>query len=223
VTLRNALNERILPDGYFAMVEQRAGGPIADVLALEMRLPPGPADEGAGGGLAVAMSPPQAQVTRRTEAEIYSARANRIAVRHRHGKVIAVVEILSPGNKHSSAELRAFVEKSADLIQQGVHMLVIDLFLPTPRDPDGMAKAIWDQFEVEPMELPPGKLLTISSFDAGSARAMYVNFAGVGDVLPDAPLFLRPEIYVYAPLESSYQEAWRSFPAPLKGLLERSN
>jgi hypothetical protein len=84
-----------------------------------------------------------------------------------------------------------------------------------------MAKAIWDQFEIEPMELPPGKPLTISSYDAGT-RAMYVNFAGVGDDLPEGALFLRPEVYVNAPLDSSYQEAWRSFPAPLKGLLERA-
>jgi hypothetical protein len=221
LTLRNALNEGILPTGYFAMVEQRVGGPIADVLALEMALPACAAEEEPGGGLAVAMSPPQAQMTRRADAEVYSGRANRITVRHRHGKVVAVVEIVSPGNKHSWAEFRAFVEKSADLICQGVHMLVIDLFPPTARDPSGMAKAIWDQFEVEPMELPPGKPLTISSYDAGFARAMYVNFAGAGDALPDVPLFLRPEVYLYAPLESTYQEAWRSFPAPLKVLLER--
>jgi hypothetical protein len=221
LTLRNALNQGLLPDGYFAMVEQRVGAPIADVLALEMALPPGSAEDEVGVGLAVAVSPPKAQVTRRTDAEIYSARANQITVRHRHGKVVSVVEIVSPGNKHSWAEFRAFVEKSADLIQQGVHMLVIDLFPPTPRDPDGMAKAIWDQFEIEPMELPPGKPLTISSYDAGT-RAMYVNFAGVGDDLPEGALFLRPEVYVNAPLDSSYQEAWRSFPAPLKGLLERA-
>ena len=221
LTLSNSLNEGILPNGYFAMVEQRVGGPIADVLALEMALPASAAEEEAGGGLAVAMAPPRAQMTRRADAEIYSGRANRITVRYRHGKVVAVVEIVSPGNKHSWAEFRAFVEKSADLIQQGVHMLVIDPFPPTPRNPSGMAKAIWDQFEIEPMELPPGKPLTISSYDAGFARAMYVYFAGAGDVLPDVPLFLRPEVYVYAPLESAYQEAWRSFPAPLKGLLDR--
>ena len=220
--LRNALNEGILPTGYFAMVEQRVGGPIADVLALELAGAAGESEEEVGGGLAVALAPPRAQITRRHDAEVYAGRANRIAVRHRHGKVVALVEIVSPGNKHSAAEFRAFVEKSAELIRQGVHMLVIDLFPPTARDPSGMAKAIWDQFNDEPMELPPAKPLTMSSYDAGSERAMYVYFAGVGDVLPDVPLFLRPEVYVNAPLERSYQEAWRSFPAPLKALLERA-
>jgi hypothetical protein len=33
-------------------------------------------------------------------------------------------------------------------------------------------------------------------------------------------LFLEPETYVKAPLEATYQETWRLFPAPLKRLLE---
>jgi hypothetical protein len=36
------------------------------------------------------------QVTRRADAEVYSGRAYRIAVRHRQGRVVAVVEIVSP-------------------------------------------------------------------------------------------------------------------------------
>src|SRR5665213_2979508 len=77
VTLRNALNEGILPSGYFAMVEQRVGGPIADVLALELALPADTTSEEPGGGLAVAISPPRAQMTRRADAEVYAGRANR--------------------------------------------------------------------------------------------------------------------------------------------------
>jgi hypothetical protein len=34
------------------------------------------------------------------------------------------------------------------------------------------------------------------------------------------PLFLRPEFYVNAPLESTYQAMWRVFPQPMKKLLE---
>ena len=65
LTLSNELNEGILPAGIFVMVEQRVGWPIADVLALELALPAGTAEEDSGGGLAVAMSPPWAQMTRR--------------------------------------------------------------------------------------------------------------------------------------------------------------
>jgi hypothetical protein len=40
------------------------------------------------------------------------------------------------------------------------------------------------------------------------------------DALPDMPLFLKPGIYVPAPLEATYQSSWQVFPAPLKRLVE---
>jgi hypothetical protein len=170
--------------------------------------------------LVVAAAPPRTNLTRRLEAEIYAGRANRITVRHRHGNVVAVVELVSPGNKGSRSEFRAFIEKSADLIRQGVHLLVIDLFPPGPRDPQGIHKAIWDEFLDEDLELPPAKPLTLAAYDAGPPRVAYVNFLAVHDALPDMPLFLRPEVYVPAPLGATYQTTWDGFPAALKGLLE---
>src|SRR5262245_29859786 len=47
------------------------------------------------------------------------------------------------------------------------HLLVIDLLPPTPRDPHGMHKAIWDEIEEEPFELPPDKPLTLAAYVAG--------------------------------------------------------
>ena len=41
---------------------------------------------------------------------------------------MAVVEIVTPGNKRSNVEFRAFVEKSAERLRQGIHLLVLDLF-----------------------------------------------------------------------------------------------
>jgi hypothetical protein len=62
-------------------------------------------------------------LTQRAEVASYLSKASRITVRHRHGDVVAVIEIISPGNKASRAEFRTLVEKSADLIRQGVHLL----------------------------------------------------------------------------------------------------
>jgi hypothetical protein len=173
-----------------------------------------------GGGVAVAVRAPRTRLTRRAEADSYVRKASRITVRHRHGKVVAVLEIISPGNKGSQAEFRALVEKSAELIRQGIHLLVIDLFPPGKRDPQGIHKAIWDQFEEDDFELPADKRLTLSSYDAGPDYVAYVEFVAVGDELPDMPLFLKPEVYVPAPLEATYQAAWNVFPNPLKGLLD---
>jgi hypothetical protein len=220
VALRDALNLGGLPLNYFALVEQRIQGPIPDVLTLH--LSPGVEGPSNGNvGLAVESAPPRARLVRRSEAEIYAGKANLITVRHRHGDVVAVIEIVSPGNKASRAELRAFVEKAADLIRQGVHLLVIDLFPPGPRDPQGIHKAIWDEFVEEDCEVPPDKPLVLASYDAGPPRVAYVDFVSVGDVLPEMSLFLKPGYHVRTPLEATYQKTWNAFPTVLKGLLEK--
>jgi len=217
VTLCNALNNSVLPSDYFALVERQIRGPIPDVLTL--RLTPGDEEDGGkSGGIAVASAPPKARLIRRTDPNTYAGKANMVTVRHRHGDIVAVLEIVSPGNKGSRADFRTFVEKSASYIRQGVHLLVVDLFPPTKRDPQGIHKAIWDEFEEEELELPADKPLTVASYDA-SGRTAYVEFVGVGDALPNMPLFLKPDLYVPTPLDETYQEAWRAFPQALKNLL----
>ena len=215
--LARALNRGVLPTDYFALPERNIRGPILDVLTLKLAAA-GDTAEG-NGGIAVAERMPRTRLTKRAEADSYARKASRIAVRHRHGQVIAVIEIISPGNKGSQAEFRALVEKSADLIRQGVHLLVIDLFPPGKRDPQGIHKAIWDQFVEEDLSLPADKPLTLASYDVGPDHVAWVEFVAVGDELPDMPLFLRPEIYVPAPLEATYGAAWKEFPSALKGLL----
>jgi hypothetical protein len=69
-------------------------------------------------------------------------------------------------------------------------------------------------------ERPPGRPLTLASYDAGPPPAAYAESVAVGDTLPDMPLFLKPEFYVPAPLEASYQSIWTRFPAAMKRLLE---
>jgi hypothetical protein len=217
--LARALNRGVLPDDYFALPEQNIRGPIPDVLTLKLAAEKPDPPRNAG-GVAVAERAPRTRLTKRAEADSYARKASRITVRHRHGNVVAVIEIISPSNKGSQAEFRVLVEKSAELIRQGVHLLVIDLFSPGKRDPQGIHKAIWDQFKEEDLELPSDKPLTLASYDAGPDYVAYVEFAGVGDELPQMPLFLKPEIYVLTPLEATYQAAWSAFPTALKGQLE---
>ena len=127
--LSRALNAGVLPPDYFALPEQSIRGPVPDVLTLKLS-PRHGEPTGTAPGLAVAAAPPRTRLVRRAEDTIYVRKADRIAVRHRHGQVVAVVEIVSPGNKASNNELRTFVEKTSNLIAQGVHLLVIDLFPP---------------------------------------------------------------------------------------------
>ncbi len=219
ISLSKALNSGALPPDYFALPEQSIRGPVPDVLTLRLSSSPGDLTEGASPGLAVAEAPPQTRLVRRSERSVYAHKADRITVRHRHGEVVAVIEILSPGNKAGASELRAFVQKASSLIQQGIHLLVIDLFPPTVLDPQGIHKAIWDELDEETAELPPDRRLVLASYDAGPPQTAYVENVAVGDTLPNMPLFLRSEFYVPVPLEETYAASWDAFPAVLKRLL----
>jgi hypothetical protein len=220
--LSGALNAGRLPSGYYALPEQRTAGLIPDVLTLQFEPTTEPGNGPGSGGLAVATAPPRTRFIRQAEPDVYTAKANRITIRHPLGKVVAVIEIISPGNKSTRAALRDFVEKMAGFLRQGIHLLVIDLFPPTPRDPQGIHKAIWDEIEEEPFELPPDKPLTLAAYSAGIPKTAYVEPVCVGDSLLDMPLFLTPELYVPAPLEASYQTTWAVCPAPLRNAVTTS-
>ena len=217
IALRNALNSGLLPPDYMAMAEQVTGRPIPDVVTLHV----GSTKEREDGGIAIATAPPSARVIARLERINYAKRADRVVIRHGRGKVVAIIEIILPGNKESRNAIRSFVEKAADILNQGVNLLIVDLFPPGPRDPHGIHKAIWDEFEDEPFVAPPGKPLTVASYVGGESPVAYVESVGLGDPLPSSPIFLSETRYIPAPLEKTYQEAWTVFPAMLKTLIER--
>lgn len=219
IAIGDALNAGQLPPGYFAMVEQKAGGPEADVIALKLE-PPTDASQPAG--LAVAAVPPKARIVARTEAANYARKANRITVRHPDGDVVAIIEIVSPGNKDSRHAIRSFVRKAVEFLMAGVHLLIVDLFPPGRRDPQGIHKVIWDRLRDEPFQLPPDKPLTVAAYAVSTEIIAYVEPAAVGDSLPEMPIFLTGERYVPCPLESTYQTAWEQFPAPLRGPLDHT-
>ncbi len=116
--------------------------------------------------------------------------------------------------------MREFVRKAVAFLHHGIHLLIVDLFPPNPRNPQGIHKVIWDRIRDEPFELPPDKPLTLVAYADGTDLVAYVEPVAVGDVLPDMPIFLTPNYYVPCPLEATYQATWSLFPAVLKGPLE---
>lgn len=217
IEIRNALNRGVLPAGYFAMVDQRVGGPEPDVVALQMRPPSAPPTGSAG---TVVLDPPKTRQSAVAESLAYARRANRIAVRHHQGRVVAMIEVVSPGNKDSQPAVEQFVRKAADFLFHGIHFLMIDLFPPTPRDPHGLHHLIWAAVTSDPFEEPPpGKPLATASYDAGTTLAAYVEPLAVGDLLPRMPLFLEPGVHVLVPLEESYAAAWDVLPGVIRDQL----
>jgi hypothetical protein len=222
IELKRALNRGLLPPGYYALGEQIAGGLGPDVLTLE-----GPTDGSAmpdshRGMVALADAPPRVWFHAKTETDIYAAKANVIAIRHASNhRVIAVLEIVSPGNKNNRHGLRAFVDKAVELLRGGIHLLIVDLFPPSARDPQGIHKAIWDEYTDSDFALPAGKPLTLASYIGGPMPETFVEATAVGLTLPQMPLFLTPDEYIYVPLEPTYQSAWEGVPLFWRNVLTK--
>lgn len=215
IAIRNALNDGRMPEGYFAMVEQHTGGPESDVVTLALD----PPNKRIGGGLAVEVHPPKARIVARMENAGYARKANRVTVRHPDGEVLAILEIVSPGNKDSRHALGSFTRKAIQYLHAGIHLMIVDLFPPSRRDPQGIHPAIWQRIDDAPFTLPADKPLTLVSYSSGADFVAYVEPVAVGDVLPDMPIFLTADRYVPCPLEATYQTAWEQYPAPLRGPL----
>jgi hypothetical protein len=126
------------------------------VLTLERHPPTVPSTSGNGSagpnstndGIALASAPPHVRFTASSEGRNYARKRKRIAIRHvSDDQVVALIEIVSPGNKAPRHSLRAFVEKSVEFLEAGIHLLVLDLFPPGPNDPQGVHAAIWSEID----------------------------------------------------------------------------
>jgi len=232
--LKEQLN-RLLPSDYYAMAEQHMGTGIADVVTLavgedeESDYAINASGGSVGGtmtlsaptvvGTAIADKPPR--VTRHlvlNDSPEPLERARRIVVRtHKDHRVIAIVEIVSPGNKSNRYRLQAIVEKTVETIRRGIHVLLVDLILPGRLDPEGLHNEIWQALGSATTEFQPGLPLTLVSYFAREdSPEAFVEPLAVGRLMIPMPLFLEHDRYIEVPLEDSYHLAWQGVPAALR-------
>src|SRR5438876_9656394 len=171
-----ALNRGLLPPDYYALPEQQAAGFGPDILTLQSR-------DASGGGTATATrTRPRATITVETPAEFYRRKKSTVVVRHVSGdRIVAMVEIVSPGNKDTAHAVKAFVEKACELLSRKIHLLVIDPFPPGKRDPHGIHAAIWEQVEDEVARPSADRPLTLVSYECGLTTPGHIEPIAVGD------------------------------------------
>jgi hypothetical protein len=218
--IKRALNAGLLPSDYYALAEQRTAGYGPDVLALQVDSGDDSFDgpNHRNGGLMVAK--PQVAVTAETDMEFYRRKQNVVAVHHvSDDRVVALVEVVSPGNKSSRAALRSFVEKSAQLLDQRIHLLILDLHRPGNFDPQGIHGAIWEEI-AEAWVAPSERPLTLVGYESALTVRAFVQPLAIGDVLIDMPLYLEPGGYVLVPLESTYARAFDALPKRWRSVVE---
>ncbi len=215
--IADVLNAGLLPPGLSALIEQDTGGVSPDVLTVERRRP-----HSRPGGTATM---PRTRLTVELQEDALVKRANRIAIRHRMGEVVCVIEIVSPGNKASRHAVEAFVGKTHEFLRAGVNVLLIDPFPPGPRDPHSLHKLIWDEFEDVPFDLLADEPLLLAAYraadpDAGVSVRADIEPLRVGAAIPDMPAWIDRDSFVEVPLGRAYQVAWDASPSDYRYLVE---
>ncbi len=220
-TISNALNSGLLPPEYYALPEQQAAGFGPDVLTLQDPSR-GRIEELADTASSVTLlARPRTRFMAETDVEFYRRKKSSVVVRHVSGdRIVAMIEIVSPGNKASRHGFRAFVEKACELLEARIHLLILDPFPPGSRDENGVHAAIWEEVQGQPFELPADKRLTLVAYECGLTTRAYIEPVAVGDVLPGMPLFLEPDGCVWVPLEATYQTAFQLLPVRWRNVLE---
>lgn len=202
--LSDHLNSAGLPSDYYALIEQvvASGSGESDVTSAFRR---------------------RSRFIVESEGEFYRRKKSWIAVRHVSGDdLVAILEIVSPGNKASEDALRGFVRKALELMERRVHLLLVDPVPPSPRDPNGIHAAIWEELAGESFQLPVDKPLTLAAYECDLPISAYIEPIAVGDQLSDMPLFMKRDSYINVPLEPTYQAAYRAMPRRWRDVLERT-
>jgi hypothetical protein len=231
--LAGVLNETLLPKPYYAIAEPVLGEAEPDVIALQARpaeeeserqssAPPGLLRSDAPEG-AVALAPGTVLLEEFLP-DPYSRKTRRIVIKDawQGDAVLAVIELVSRGNKTSRSRAEIFLQKSVALLDRGIHLVMLDLHGPTNNVPRGFHAMISEHLGHETAPPPvdrPLAAVTYQALQSGALRAHVVPLK-VGDALPAMPVFLTPSDFVRLPLEETYSLAFRGVPWKFREALE---
>ncbi|HEY7153965.1 MAG TPA: DUF4058 family protein [Gemmataceae bacterium] len=219
--IKRVLKRGLLPEGYYVMAEQfdaDLGAP--DVLTLQAASAK-PESEGLLSGTAtLTETPPIVHAQTTIMRDTYARMQRTLVIRHTSGdRIVAMIEVLSPGNKSSRHALRSFLDKAVAALDGGVHLLLIDVHPPGPRDPQGIHGAILNEIGTEDYMLDRERPLTAAAYIGGAVVKAFVTHFAVGESIPQMPLFFTRENYVYVPLDAAYMAAWEDVPPQYQEVL----
>ena len=115
--------------------------------------------------------------------------------------------------------MRSFLDKAVAALDAGVHLLLVDVHPPGPRDPHGIHRALLNEIGTEDYVLGSARPLTVAAYIGGAVVEAFVEHFAVGEPLPQMPLFLTRENYIKVPLEATYMAAWEDVPAQYQEVL----
>jgi hypothetical protein len=212
VHLSGQLNTRPLPPGYIAENNVHIGLVVAaDVAAFEEDTPSG---EGGNGAVAAAVwAPPQPPLVVPVDLTGLEVFEIRVYDADRAHTLVAAVELVSPGNKDRPENRRAFLDKCAAYLREGVSVIVVDVVTSRRHNfhaalmelfngGEEAARAVAsDLYAVAYRIRPVGTRTQLEAWPVALA---------LGEDLPTLPLWLAENFAVPLDLEAGYREARRS-------------
>jgi hypothetical protein len=219
--IKRALKRGLLPKGYYVMAEQIGGDLGApDVLTPQAAGTKPDSDGSLSGTATLADSPPTVHARATIARDPYARLQRTVVVRHTSDdRIVAMIEVISRGNKSNRHAIRAFLDKTTVALDTGVHLLLVDVHPPGPREPNGIHGVMMNEIGTEEYTLPRDHPLTTVAYTGGAVVEALVNHFAVGQPIPEMPLFLTRENYVSVPLAGAYAAAWEDVPSQYQAIL----
>jgi hypothetical protein len=204
--IADALNETLLPEGYFAEEHAHAGARIEiDVATFADEVPSAPARNGTVATQTYAPPVPAvvlpAAFPDEFEVRVYAAEGG--------ARFVAAIELVSPANKDREAHRRAFATKCAGYLAQGVAVIVVDVV--TSRSGNLHADILQLLGRAADTGLPEGAgLYAVAYRPVVRGQALieiWPAALAVGSDLPTLPLALNAELCLPIDLEATYMAA----------------
>ncbi len=206
--IADALNEDLLPEGYFAEEHAHAGARIEiDVATFEDGRPVAASPNGTTTRAVKPYAPPApplvvpAAFPDAFEVLVYQSEGG--------AKLVAAVELVSPSNKDREPHRRAFAAKCAGYLAQGIGLVVVDVVTTRQANLHALVMELLGQTATG---LPATAELYAVAYrpvvrNGAEQIEVWPEPVALGQPLPTLPLSLSAELCVPIDLEGTYTAA----------------
>jgi hypothetical protein len=204
--IADQLNTGALPEPFFAEPQVHLGGQVqVDVATLQEAT-----SEAAANGTATSVrtwaAPPAtwtmpASFPDSFEVQVISAESG--------PRLVAAIELVSPGNKDRPESRRAFAAKCAGYLSQGIGVMVVDVVTSRLAN---LHNELLDLMRQPSHRLPAERALYGTAYrpvrrDQQDVIDIWAATLALGEPLPTLPLFPAADLSVPVDLETAYAEA----------------
>jgi hypothetical protein len=201
------LNQSLLPERFVAEARVQLGGQVEIDVATFSEKDTAVTSE--SGGVAV-WAPPQPAATALLDFRDPDILEVQIPSEEEGPRLVAAIELISPGNKDRPANRHMFAVKCASYLHGGVSVILVDVVTERSGNLHAeLLKVLQAQLATrgqDSHDLYATAYRTVAARE-GLRLETWAEVLTVGGVLPTLPLWLQPDLCLPLDLEATYQTA----------------